>query len=411
MKRGSSLNRILDYYLGIPVLSLLAAFRRRGVYRERPDRVGFLFNPALGDTLLASATVQEVRNLYPDAKLIAFVTTDNAVAASLVPCLDAIEILPITRPLRSIRLIRNCRLDLMLDLTAWQRITAIYTLLSGAAFRIGFERTHQHRHRGYDRAVPHRGDCHEIENLRRITRSLGSRSTPAPRLSIPPGPPIRILAHCERIVVFHAWASGTRAPLREWPAAAWVELAQRLMTPDRLFLLTASPADELRCHSLFEMFLEQGIAARMLIGWDGITEVARVLARAEMLVSVNTGIMHLGAILGAPTIALNGPTAARRWGAFGPRVVNLSPADGSGGFLDLGFEFPRRPVNVMGKITPAQVIEAIHELLSEPRSGGSASLRSRSDADDLHAPPELTAEPANPVSHPSNRATGKPWPA
>ncbi len=411
MRRGSSLNRFLDYYLGIPLLNLLAVFGRRGRYCERPDRVGILFNPALGDTLLASGPVQELRNLYPEAKLIAFVTDANSAAAHLLPCLDTIELFPVAQPLRAIRAIRNRRLDLMLDLTAWQRITAIYTLLSGAGFAIGFETAHQHRHRGYDRSVPHRGDCHEIENLRRITQSLGSQSASAPRLSIPPGAAPRILAHCGRIVVFHAWASGSRARLREWPAAAWVELAQRLRAPGRVFLLTASPADEPRCDSLFQMFLEQGIPARMLIGRDGITEVARVLAHAELLVSVNTGIMHLGAILGVPTIALNGPTAVHRWGALGPRVANLSPPDGSGGFLDLGFEYPRRPIDVMCKITPAQAMEAAHRLLGVSRPNPSSSPAPRSGAEVPNARREIAVEPVNPMPHPGGPAAGTPWPA
>lgn len=407
MKRGSSLNRYLDRYLGIPLLYLLAVFRRRAEYRQPPRRIGILFNPALGDTLLASAPVQEIRILYPDAKLIAFATQANVAAARLIPGIDAIEMLPISRPLRSIHVLRKCDLDMMLDLTAWQRITAIYSLLSGAAFTIGFERAHQHRHWGYDKTVPHRGDCHELENLRRMTKCLGSKFSQAPQLAIPPGPVPKILSHCDRIVVFHAWASGTRARLREWPQPFWIELARRLNAPGRVFLLTGSPSDELRGDSLLQELRDGGVTAHLLIGWDGIEEVARVLTRAELLVTVNTGILHLGAILGTPTVALNGPTAVHRWGASGAHVANLSPADGSGGYLDLGFEYPRRATNIMSAITPAQVTAAIHQLLAKRPSGDSF----------LRQPPpgtEAAQELSQPAAgrtpfHPRVAATGASW--
>src|ERR1700678_3253050 len=123
MQRGKALNRFLDFYVGIPLLNLLASLKRRGVYPERPGRVGLLFNPALGDTLLASAAIQDVRALFPQAKLILFAASPNLAAAGLLPAIDVIEVLSLTRPLESIRVLRRNNLDLMLDFTAWQRLT------------------------------------------------------------------------------------------------------------------------------------------------------------------------------------------------------------------------------------------------------------------------------------------------
>jgi heptosyltransferase I len=368
MRRGKAINRLLDFYLGIPLLNLFASVRARGLEPEQPERIGLLFNPALGDTLLASAAIQEIRDVFPTAKLILFATNTNSAAARLLPEVDAIELLPLANPLRSVKAMRRCRLDLMLDFSAWQRITALYTLLSGAQYTIGFKRSHQYRHRGYDKAVCHRGDCHELENLRRFTRSLGSRTQHPPRLLIPDGPVPKAIPVGRKTIAFHAWASGTRSCLREWPEDRWVALARKLSSPDRVFLLTGSPADEARCDALLGEFVGLGIPARVLIGRDGLEEIARALTRAEMLVSVNTGIMHLGAVLGVPTVAINGPTAVHRWGPVGPRVANVCPPDGSGGFLDLGFEYRGHTASVMNKISVADVLVAIDGLQGNPRS-------------------------------------------
>jgi len=362
MQRGKVTNRLLDFFLGIPVLNLLASFRRRKTYPEHPRRIGLLFNPALGDTLLASAASQEIRAIFPGAELILFATNTNMAAAKLLPAIDTIETLPIAHLCAAIKTIRRCALDLMLDFTSWQRITALYTLFSGARFTVGFERARQYRHRGYDRTVQHRSDCHELENLRRLTCSLGTTNHFAPRLAITGGPLPEIILRGKEVIVFHAWASGARSWLREWPDARWAELAQRLFAPGRTFLITGSPADEARCKALRDAILSQGASAEVIIGRDGIAEIARVLTHAEMLVSVNTGIMHLGAILGVPTVALNGPTATHRWGPLGPRVVNVCPPDGSGGFLDLGFEYRGHSKNVMEKISVDDVMQAVQRL-------------------------------------------------
>jgi len=375
MKRGKATNRHLDFYLGIPILNLLASFGRRNSYPDDPKIVGLLVNPALGDTLLASAAVQDVRSVFPTARLILFATPANAAAAKLLPAIDQIEMLPITRPAEAVRILRRCQLDLLLDFTSWQRITAFYTRLSGAKFTVGFERKGQFRHRGYDATVLHRGDCHEVENMRRLTRSIGAQRHFPPRLNIPEGSVSDVASHGKRLILFHAWATGSLSVLREWPDDRWVELAKRIATQDQTILLTGSPADEPRCRVLCDKLNRSGVAAEVLIGKDGIAGVARVLLEAELLVSVNTGIMHLGAILGVPTVALNGPTSAQRWGPVGSCVANVSTSDGSGGFLDLGFEFRGR--NVMVNVSVDDAVRAVEQLRRDSRP---ASLELRSDA-------------------------------
>jgi heptosyltransferase I len=400
MQRGKATNRLVDAYLGIPALNLLASFRRRRSYPEHPSRIGVLFNPALGDTLLASAATQEIRALFPRAELILFATNTNAAAAKLLPAIDRIEVFPITDPLAAIRILRRCALDWMLDFTSWQRITAIYTLLSGARFTIGFERNRQHRQRGYDRTVTHRGDCHELENMRRLTHSLGATKDFPPRLVIPGGTLPEIVLRGGEVIVLHAWASGARSWLREWPDARWADLALRLRSPGRTFLITGSPADEARCTALRRTILSQGASAEVLIGRNGISEIARVLIHAEMLISVNTGIMHLGAILGVPTVSINGPTAVHRWGPIGPRVANVCPPDGSGGFLDLGFEYGGHAENVMEKISVDDVMRAVHQLGGVSINGGAArDLQPIREAADSRASMLEGSQPRAPYFH------------
>ena len=46
-----------------------------------------------------------------------------------------------------------------------------------------------------------------------------------------------------------------------------------------------------------------------------------MLRRCGLLVSNDTGIMHLGAAIGVPTVGLFGPNTPRHWAPIGPRAT------------------------------------------------------------------------------------------
>src|SRR4030067_2955272 len=85
--------------------------------------------------------------------------------------------------------------------------------------------------------------------------------------------------------------------------------------------------------------------ATHLAGKPPLRDTAIVLKSPVLLVTVNTGIMHVGAALGVPLVALHGPTSSKRWGAYmknGCQIAIESPIPGCG-YLNLGFEYPANP--------------------------------------------------------------------
>ena len=89
--------------------------------------------------------------------------------------------------------------------------------------------------------------------------------------------------------------------------------------------------------------------------------------------AVNTGVMHLAALLDAPLVAVHGPTSRRRWGPVGARSVALAPADATGcEFLHLGFEYPPGPVDCMQRIAVDTVFDAVLAVMTraEPAAAG-----------------------------------------
>jgi len=365
MQRGKPKNRMLDYWVGIPLLNALGIFRRRRLVPSQFQRIGVLCSPALGDTLLLSGPLQDLRAAFPAARIVHICTLQNLAAAEIIPGADERLLVNLTSITRTITQIRAQHFDVLLDFSVWQRLTAFYTMFSGAKFTVGFDTLGQHRGRGYDRAVRHSAERHELENL----RALLSGSGLIPAIKSPHQPAVTISRFTPEPfedetdpVIFHPWASGKYSRLREWPEERWIALAKRLEEDATTFFITGAPSDLPRITRLVALMRSVGLRAEPFSSQDGFFSLTRLLRRARVVVSVNTGVMHLAAIVGAPTVALNGPTAECRWGARGPNVINIQPLDGSGGYLHLGFEFKGQPEDVMERITIDQVVEACEDL-------------------------------------------------
>jgi ADP-heptose:LPS heptosyltransferase len=137
-------------------------------------------------------------------------------------------------------------------------------------------------------------------------------------------------------------------------------------------LVSGGAADRRKSAALVDA-CGSGAGVVSIAGELSLPELAAVLRGASAVVAVNTGVMHLAALLDAPLVALHGPTSRRRWGPVGARSVALAPADASGcEFLHLGFEYPDGPVDCMRRIDVDTVFDAVRAAMSqaEPSAAG-----------------------------------------
>lgn len=390
----------MDYWLGIPLLNLLATLKVTG--RRWPDsvaKIGVMCSPALGDTLLFSAVARDLR-AWADGgqsriEIVHFCMKQNLAAAKLIAGVDRRILIDLTRPGESIERMRSEQVDVLLDFTSWQRLTAFYTMMAGAKFTAGFCTAGQHRGRGYDLAVEHRDDRHEVENFRAILRALGIATGSAPEVVVPPVAD-EPLAGEQDVVVFHMWASGTRSWLREWPEDRWVALAERLARPETVFAITGAPSDVERTEPFLQKMTAAGLRAVPFTGKDGFISLAHLLRRARTVVSVNTGVMHLAAVLGAPTVSINGPNRNGRWGPVGPRAIGVeAPGEGCG-YLHLGFNFDGQATDCMERITVEMILAAVVEVTTRDDGAPNARETDSIDAELDKAGPNLVSERSSP---------------
>ncbi|WP_339027394.1 lipopolysaccharide heptosyltransferase RfaC [Leclercia pneumoniae] len=109
---------------------------------------------------------------------------------------------------------------------------------------------------------------------------------------------------------------------KHWPEANWRELIGLLAASGiRIKLPWGAPHEEARAKRLAEGFDYVEVLPRM-----SLENVAKVLAGAKFVVSVDTGLSHLTAALDRPNITLYGPTDPGLIGGYGMnQVVSRAP--------------------------------------------------------------------------------------
>ena len=122
-------------------------------------------------------------------------------------------------------------------------------------------------------------------------------------------------------VVFHL-GSGQRH-YKRWPVERFIALAERLrlQKPGLLIVLTGQPFERPLAEHFIAKYSGPVVDAT---GLGSIAKAAALLAECDLLVSNDTGIMHLGAAMGAPTVGIFGPVSPRRWAPVGPHATAVS---------------------------------------------------------------------------------------
>lgn len=219
-----------------------------------------------------------------------------------------------------LRDLRACEYDLVLDFQGLLKSAGV-ALAARAGRRIGPSFSREGSRFFYDAVSgPTNKNRHAVDECLDTARYLGCPDGPVefpvdfPRVSLAvPRPRIGLLP-CSR-----------RAE-KNWPLARFVETARALRARGAasLFLLGGG-ADVAACAEL-----ASGLGGDGVHNWCGRTsllELGGLLRELDLLITVDSGPMHMAAAVGTPTVAIFGPTDPVRTGPYG-RMHRVIRADG-----------------------------------------------------------------------------------
>jgi len=320
------------------VAALRAPLRGRRALRDSPRRILLLRLERIGDLLMALPAIADVRAFAPDAEIDLVVGSWNAALAESISAVTRIEPLDagwlardpggagMPALLRHARTWRARRYDLAVNFEPDIRSNLLLAA-AGAAWTAGY------RSGGggslLDLALDFEPRLHTTDNARRLVSEIFGRRPSDGAKTL-----LRLPDHAQRgaaarlaavgsgpIVAIHT--SGGRA-IKQWEPSRFAAVAATLANAHNArILLTGSAADR----PLTDVVRAAVPPDRLIDVVDNadLLALAALLERVDLLITGDTGPMHLAAAVGTPVVAVFGPSDPVRYAPRGAsdRVVRV----------------------------------------------------------------------------------------
>lgn len=295
-----------------PSLPLPAPGEVRSVLLVRP-------NFRIGNTLLLAPLVPALRERYPDATL--DVLSGDSTTALLdglpIDRVHAISRYFLMRPWRFVALfvrLRRSRYDLVLEGGMGSLSGAIYGWLAGGRHRAG---TDGRGRRLLDVRFPEPHVSHVYDWAPEIARHLGASCDARPLFIVLPRDDAEARAALASLDL--CGADGEPKPFvlvfpgghlkKRWPDANWIALCERLARRGVPVLVGIGPEE----HRLLGPIAALAPLGVRLLPPGPIRRFGAILARASLVVTADSGPLHLSAAVGAATVALLQRHESRRY--------------------------------------------------------------------------------------------------
>ncbi len=355
--RGKKTFKLLDRYLGILILFVLNLFSKKKQLPKNIKKIGILTVPAIGDIILLNGFLRDIKNYNQDIKIILFVYKGFSEIAEIMGSYDEIFLIDLFRPIKTFKTLRSCPVDVFIDAGQWSRLNAIYTFFSKSKYKIGFKTKGQCKHLIFDSAAEHSNKTHELYNYKKLSFSKEIKAVSLPKIGFNHETQIK-----KDQVVIHTMAGGYLSKLKGWSVENWRRIIDYLLESQCDIYFTGSASDHKHLKLLLNNYKEN-IRLHNVAGKHSLRETAILLVGSQLVISVDTGIMHLASALGCNLITLHGPTPPTRWGPLNSNSRIIKSNYPEAPCLNLGFEYKcnDRTGECMKRITPEMVISEIKE--------------------------------------------------
>ena len=321
---------------------------------------------SLGDVIHAIPTAAALRARFPEARI------DWLVDPRYVPLLEIVRGIDSRIPLNTrrvgqtvstIRDLRRVAYTAVLDLQGLLK-SALLARAVKAERTIGFDREHLRERMAapfYSHRVVPAAGAHVIFKSLALLEPLGGRDMQA---SFPLEIPHSAAADEARSRVggepYALINPGAAWPNKRWPADRYGALAAAIQNRFGLrSLVLWGPGEE----PLAEEVIQASGGAALPAPATTITDLFAIARHARVLISGDTGPLHIGGAVGTPLVALFGPTLAERNGPWSTEDVVVSRTSGC---VCLYRRRCRRGAPCINEIELPDVIDAIERRLSRP---------------------------------------------
>jgi ADP-heptose:LPS heptosyltransferase len=348
----------IDKVLGSSIAACVPAARRKGI--DEPRSFLVIRPGGIGDAVLLVPALLAIRERFPDAEITLLAERRNAEVFSLTPAVD--KRLLYDTPSELFQALRG-RYDVVIDTEQWHRLSAVVARLARPSMSIGFATNN--RKRLFTHQVDYSHQRYEVQSFFDLLAPLGispsSQSAAAPFLTIPEQAAQRAEALLPMFPRkgYLALFPGASIAERRWGAERFRRVADHLALRG-IPVVVIGGADDAEDGD----WIVRASGGVNLAGRTSLVESAAVVERSALLISGDSGLLHIGVGLGIPTVSLFGSGIEAKWGPKGEgdivlnRKLSCSPCTRFG-------TTPPCPdqARCLTEIDPSDVVHAVMRLL------------------------------------------------
>ncbi|HEX8750903.1 MAG TPA: glycosyltransferase family 9 protein [Nitrospira sp.] len=300
---------------------------------------------AIGDVIHTLPALWSLRTHYPQAHITWLVeeaaadlltdhpALDHVLVASRKTWLADLQAGRLFRALRGfvefVRILRATRYDLVIDFQGLIK-SAVWVFLAKGIRKVGFGRGMEHAEHSYlvlnERVPAVEMNQHAIDRSLLLLKGIG-----IPAAGIRYELPHSITHESQAVALLRALGIDKQDrvvainPMARWPTKLWEPtsfaiLADRLEGEGIRVVFTGGPQDRSSIDEICRLMTGQ---IRRLDGKTDLKTLAAIYRRTQVLITTDSGPMHLAAAVGTSVVALFGPTAPWRTGPYGQNHVVL----------------------------------------------------------------------------------------
>lgn len=311
-------------------------------------KVLFITSNRLGDAVLSTGLLSALVRQYPEARITIACGPYASGLFRAVPNLDRMIVLKKQTWNRHwIGLWRECAG------TRWNLIVDLRNSIVSRLLRAD-RRAYGGNHAGQHKVIEH-------------AKVLGISPPPAPHIWLDAGAEkeaARIVPADRPVIVLGPAANWA---CKQWPIENFAELAKRLTATGGLFAGAAIlvVADEKEHAQITPLLQAIPDADRIELLGRELSVVAACLKRAGFFVGNDSGLMHLSAAVGTPTLGLFGPGYEEIYGPWGKHCAFARTAESREELLARLAKSDDKQINLMRGLSVERVVEAAKNLLDK----------------------------------------------
>ena len=337
---NTDLMRFVDRFLGIPLCWILAMLHRLSK-RAYPNNLSAEVKDILvikffgmGSVILATPSLTLIRRGFPKARITFLSFHQNGEILARISTIDRVVTIDrssvwrfVASTFRAIHTIRTIGPQVCFDLEFFSKFSTIVSAISRATIRGAFHLPTRWRSGLVTHQIRLDKNRHVIHSFCALVRSvieLEDQDPPLESPSIEQGDHRSLLQKLpiegRRLISVNINAGDT-FPERRWPKEKFAELISRLARQnDALFCFTGNQSDTPRV----AVAIANTDCVERCVDASGkltIPELGALLERSDILISNDSGPLHLAASLGTPVVGLFGPEDPEFYGPTHPEAI------------------------------------------------------------------------------------------